>query len=66
MEFVVTRTSIWGDKKPCEEAYQVGELWKVNIESLEELIKFKEKYGEIILTDDYDTPSIEIYDYYRE
>ena len=67
MEFVITRTSLWNNKKPCEEAYQEDDIWKVKIESLENLVKFQEKYGEIIITKDFNgNPEIEIYDYYRE
>ena len=45
-------------------------VWVVNINTLEELMNFKEKCGEdIIITTsyiDYATPEIEIYDSYRE
>ena len=41
--------------------------WFVNIDSLEQLIKFQNKYGEIIVGEYCDgVPSIEIYDDYRE
>lgn len=41
------------------------EDWFVEINNLEELLEFQKKYGSIILSHD-PTPSIEIYDDYRE
>jgi len=41
--------------------------WTIEINTLEELIKFCKKHGNIIVdSDDCDIPSIEIYDDYRE
>lgn len=47
------------------------EKWEVEINSLEELLKFSDKYGEVIIsqeseTDDLKYNSLEIYDDYRE
>lgn len=36
--------------------------WYVTIDTLEELIKFIQKYGKLVINEDF----IEIYDYYRE
>lgn len=113
MIFVVSRTSHYGDRQPCEEAYKsklkdvdmrsvdspeklkcmnkdewfssgtnhrvinghiardLGEVdeWFVEFNSLEDLVAFKRKYGEIILTTsctDCNHIEIEIYDTYRE
>lgn len=80
MKFKVERTSMKNMVlKPCKEAYEGNILWigineylkcwYIDINSLEELLKFEEKYGEIIITTsifDNKTPTIEIYDYYRE
>lgn len=71
MEFIVTRTSkIYFDEseKPCEEAYKKGRdnfgimIWMININSLEELMSFIDKYGQVVI----DKDEIEIYDDYRE
>lgn len=43
--------------------------WFIEIKSLEELLKFKDKYGNIIIRDSYQNYNIleiEIYDCYRE
>lgn len=43
--------------------------WYVDIDTIEDLLLFKEKYGEIIIGTAYEdnkTPMIEIYDDYRE
>lgn len=45
------------------------ETWMVEINSLEELLKFQKKYGELVLSHSYlddKTNSIEIYNDYRE
>ena len=73
MRFRIKRTS---DRKncPCRESVFNRETQEYNIEinTLEELVAFSEKYGELILKDDnyYGKekyiPSIEIYDDYRE
>jgi hypothetical protein len=71
MEFEVYRTSDWGrTEKPCDSAYLAGkdqcnnDIYKVKIESLEDLIALRDEVNEyiIIRLDD----SIEIYDDYRE
>ena len=74
MKFIVSRTSLCdGNDSPCEEAkkeeFEDGPDWTIEINTLEELIKFRKKYGEIILTEsvlpEIDN-EIEIYDSYRE
>lgn len=45
------------------------EGWFINIDTLEELLAFQKKYGNIILTTDWRNPNVlelEIYDDYRE
>lgn len=87
MEFIVRRTSIWNNARPCYEAVPktisykyMGEareenVWVVEFSNLKELMKFRNKYGSVIIgrreygvRDNelvvYD--SIEIYDGYRE
>ena len=74
MKFIVSRTSTWhSDIAPCKEAkqemFEDGPDWTIEINTLEELIAFRKKYGELVLTFsripeiDYE---IEIYDDYRE
>ncbi len=83
-EFRVEKTSLRGSpEKPCDEAVLketqevVGdgsvksrEVWVVNIDSLNAMITFRDKYGELILDQDpcfLQIPdSIEIYDDWRE
>jgi hypothetical protein len=83
-EFRVEKTSSRDSpEKPCDEAilketpemtdeWQVKprEVWVVNMESLDELITFRDKYGELILDHDPSFPqipdSLEIYDDWRE
>lgn len=121
MEFEISRTSMWNDKKPCEEAYKKqiiridergfetfeehderlpkdkkwleegfnhkiisannkcdhqhiyrefnDEIWCIKINSLEELLKLQDKYGDIVLSTCFKNDNIrelEIYDDYRE
>lgn len=84
MEFLVKRTSTqWDDIKPCEEALRkqyiekhdqgdkVVDAWSLEIDSMESLMMFIKKYGEVVLMErDYfseaDIPVLEIYDSYRE
>ena len=78
MKFEVTRTSMLlgtvDDGKPCEEAILEEEKhrlahWTVEINNLNELIKFCGKYGETIIKapqKDDPYPILEIYDDYRE
>lgn len=45
------------------------EGWFVEVDSLEELMEFKDKYGTLVLIDslwNYEIPMIEIYDGWRE
>lgn len=83
-EFRVEKTSLRGSpEKPCDEAIlqettemtdegrvKPREVWVVNMESLDELITFRDKYGELILDHDPSfsqiPDSIEIYDDWRE
>ena len=62
MIFTITRTSLWGDAQPCEEAVKAGEKWVIEINSLEDLSKLADKYGELV----FYISNIEIYDDYRE
>ena len=87
MEFIISRSSKWDNSRPCWEAVPKtisykwnGEtredtVWIVQFANLKELMRFRNKYGSLIigrktfgLMDDelitYDT--IEIYDNYRE
>lgn len=71
MEFRVIRSSQWSDEKPrnVKEAYKKGDIWYVKISNLEELIAFYEKYGDLIISENWDNKEefqIEIYDDYRE
>ncbi len=83
-EFRVERTSLRGSpEKPCDEAVlkETSEMiedgsakthgvWVVDMVSLDEMITFRDKYGELILDQDPSFPqipdSIEIYDDWRE
>lgn len=81
MKFRITVTSIWAfdneaerilDKYPTLNEYHIeivdGKLY-VTLYGLEDLIKFTDKYGEIVIssaTSEYDDNTIEIYDDYRE
>ncbi len=83
-EFRVVKTSLYGSPgKPCDEAVlketremvggnisKIREVWVINMNSLDELITFRDKYGELILDHDPSFPqipdSIEIYDDWRE
>lgn len=78
MNFIVYRTSNHVDK-PCEEATmkktglesqnQPGEGWTVEINSIEDLVDFTDKYGNIIIKSRdtfHPESSIEIYDDFRE
>lgn len=80
MKYRVIRTSDWSDKKPCDEAIPErkfvedpnGVMFErvdhyVNFDSLDEMMGFIEKYGEIVVgPDSFGEPRIEIYDDYRE
>ena len=62
MRFVVTRTSVWGNKTPpCANAYYVESeelphwkeygwhTWYIDISSLEELLNFQKEVGKEII-----------------
>ena len=81
MKFYVSRTSLMFDEEqPCEGAillnpdYDKTEdspIWGIEINDLDELIKFKREYGSIIIKRTYNNPEyseleIEIYDDFRE
>lgn len=80
MLFEVTRTSYWIDQKPCEDCFPIKlkcnstdthiDCWGIEINTIEELMKFQDSVKEeLILGTSYiddKTPSIEIYDDYRE
>ena len=83
-EFRVEKTSLRGSfEKPCDEAVlketqemtgdgsvKLSEVWVIQMDSLDKLITFRDKYGELILDQDPCFPeipdSIEIYDDWRE
>ena len=71
----------WGNDNPkCEEAFQDKVIidegteyerieidWFININTLQELIEFVNKYkGKVVIITDNHTPTIEIYDDWRE
>jgi hypothetical protein len=71
MEFRVTRSSQLIDEKPrnVKGIYEKGDNWYIKINTLEELIAFENKYGNLIISKNYDNQEemqIEIYDDYRE
>lgn len=69
MECKITRTSDYLDRnKPCDKAYLAGEdewgnIYKIKIDTLEDLISLIDDVGQIIIKQDL---SIEIYDDWRE
>lgn len=78
MNFIIYRTSNHVDK-PCEEAIlkkhmlenqgDSSEGWTVEINSIEDLVDFTDKYGNIIIKGRdsfHPVSSIEIYDDFRE
>jgi hypothetical protein len=83
-EFRVEKTSLRGStEKPCNEAVlketqetsdegsiELRQVWTVTMDSLDEMITFRDKYGELILDHDPSysqiPDSIEIYDDWRE
>jgi len=83
-EFRVEKTSLRGStEKPCDEAIlketpetsdegsiELRQVWVVTMDSLDEMITFRDKYGELILDHDPSfsqiPDSIEIYDDWRE
>jgi hypothetical protein len=65
VKFRIYRTSFYcAPAEPCEEAFQESGLWFVEIATLEELIAFSAKHGDLVFHAEGDT--IEIYDDYRE
>lgn len=71
MEFRVIRSSQFSDEKPrdVKNIYEKGDNWYVKINTLEELISFEKKYGDLIISENWDNKKemqIEIYDDYRE
>lgn len=83
MKFVISRTSnLWNDGKPCNEAIEEtfsckdkhGEVykrkrWVIQINSLDELLKLKEKCNhDLVICKNIfdDSYEIEIYDDFRE
>lgn len=82
MKFIVNRSSdiLTLNGSPCEEAfidyvivenlsrekYKI-EVWCIEFNSIEEIIAFRNKYGDVIISKIYDEYDyIEIYDNYRE
>jgi hypothetical protein len=83
-EFRVEKTSLRGSpEKPCDEAVlketlemtdegslKLREVWVIHVDLMDELITFRDKYGELILDQDPSFPQIpdciEIYDDWRE
>ena len=75
MKFIVSRTSMSSENKPCDEAIreynpqESKEVWVVKIKDLKQLCEFTRKYGDSIVLITYEgtyLPEIEIYDDYRE
>lgn len=75
MKFEVERASdILGYKPPCKEAIEADndpilKTYTVEINSLEDLIEFIDKYGDIIISKPYNKSRpyvIEIYDAWRK
>lgn len=74
MKFIISRTSIWSSEKPCRKAKkEIVEgrvMWSIEINTLEELIKFMEKNEQNLVIKysfEKEIPyEIEIYDDYRE
>ena len=82
MKFKITRASSFNinEIQPCEEAHKekfsyiyddkniCKDGWFIEIETLEDLLKLKEKYGDLIIQDYYDGQilTIVIYDDYVE
>ncbi len=64
MNFRIHRTSdsLYPEKPPCEESYKDNEEYYIEISSLEDLIDFADKHGDLVIS----RGSIEIYDTYRE
>lgn len=76
MKFIVCRTSTLGSMCPCEEAKYDSivvddmtiNVWFIEINTIEELTNFVDKYGDIVIADSNlgEYKEIEIYDTWRE
>lgn len=76
MKFLINRASSYSfSDKPCNEAFKVGEdFWGIEINSIDDLIALKDKYGGRVIVEDNDSlyfcpeykHSITIYDDYVE
>ena len=77
MKFIISRASQWRNEQPCEEAkeeeFVYGDIilkrWVIEINSLDEIMNFKSKYGDIVIRDsgfDDGIQEIVIYDDYLE
>ncbi len=60
MKYIAKRASEWSDKiQPCEEAKQETiihkdkkvKVWMVRINTIKQLMDFKDKYGDIVIGD---------------
>ena len=75
MKFIVSRTSMHSENRPCDEAIreyspqESKEVWVVKIKDLKQLCEFTRKYEDSIVLTTYKEPylpEIEIYDDCRE
>ena len=77
MKFMISRASQWAERQPCEEAKEeefvygaiILKRWVIEINSLDEIMNFKSKYGDIVIRDsgfDDGIQEIVIYDDYLE
>ena len=77
MKFIISRASQWAEQQPCEEAKEeefiygnrILKRWTMEFNSLDEIMNFKSKYGDIVIRDSYvtdDVQEIVIYDDYIE
>lgn len=65
MQFKIRRTSEYSGGSPCIEAVKIAEEeYEVEINTLEQLLDFSKRHGDLVFKGD--PPSIEIYDDYRE
>lgn len=61
MKFIISRASQWAEQQPCEEAKEeefscrnkILKRWTMEFNSLDELMNFKLKYGDIVIRDSY-------------
>ena len=72
MRFWINRASSRPGEKPCERAEPCDHCWVINVETLDDLVKFCTENGGRIILRNYpedtkaDRPSITIYDDYIE